>query len=350
MQHHRLRLLAILAALVLFAFCRPAEGAQVGEQVGAQENATLATPAPGERWVEPWTGMAFRWIPTGCYTMGSDQGEPGHEFDEGPQHEVCLTGFWMGETEVTQGQWSAVMGSNPSLIQNGEEHPVDMVSWNKAQEFVEAMNRKAGGRFRLPTEAEWEYACRAGAQTAYSFGDSITTDQASFDRSFRLQTDPPAPRRKSRKHRRRPPVKKPQPSWSNMHTSMAGSFPANAWGLRDMHGNLWEWCQDVYDDAFYSRSAKQDPVCGEEGSSRVLRGGSWVTKAEALRSANRSSGWPDMDTAFYGVRLVRYEPVSGAQAKASAVSAGSPRPLPVAVGEDTARRAVPMLGHDTPDR
>ncbi len=247
--------------------------------------------------------MVLRWIPPGCFTMGSPEAEAGRNADEGPQHEVCVAGFWMGEPEVTQGQWTALMGANPSLIKNGADYPVDMVSWDMAQEFVTALNGHGDGGFRLPTEAEWEYACRAGTATAYFFGEEISHDQASFDKRFSLPAEPLAPARKSR--RKRTTAKRAPRIWPNMHTNVTASFPANAFGLHDMHGNVWEWCQDVYDEEYYSRSPRENPLCDGEGTSRVLRGGSWVTKSETLRSANRGRGWPDMRTAFYGLRVAR---------------------------------------------
>ncbi|MGE4263141.1 MAG: formylglycine-generating enzyme family protein [Desulfovibrio sp.] len=346
---HWMRLLVLLTGLVLFALCDPAEGARQAADVlalgaggettedatedngpdGAQpspldaalaiatanatvnatanatDNATAeaAEPNPGARWTEPRTGMVFRWIPKGCFTMGSPKKEPGRQPDEGPQHRVCVSGFWLGETEVTQGQWTALMGKNPSLIKNGDDYPVDMISWDMAQTFVAALNGPGGAGFRLPTEAEWEYACRAGTSSAYFYGEEISRDQASFDKRFSLPAEPLVPKRKSR--RKKASAKRPAKIWANMHTNVVGSFPANAFGLHDMHGNVWEWCQDVYNREYYRRSPRENPRHDGEGTSRVLRGGSWVTKAETLRSANRSRGWPNLRTAFYGLRVVR---------------------------------------------
>ncbi len=322
-EMHAMRLFVLLLGLVLFVLCDAVEGAETADfratasataqtkalecaTSNATDNATASpsAPRPGSRWVEPRSGIAFRWVPQGCFSMGSPDAEAERGPDEGPQHEVCLSGFWMGETEVTQGQWAALMGSNPSLIKNGEAYPVDMVSWEMAQEFVAALNVASGGAFRLPTEAEWEYACRAGTSTRFFFGEEIIHDQASFDKRFSLPAEPLAPRRKAKK-KKKLPAKRVVRTWPNMHTSVVASFPANAYGLHDMHGNLWEWCQDVYDRDYYRRSPHENPRCEGEGTSRVLRGGSWVTKSEALRSANRSRGWPDMRTAFYGLRVVR---------------------------------------------
>ena len=237
--------------------------------------------------------------------MGSPKTEHGRERDEGPRHKVCVSGFWIGETEVTQGQWTAIMEDNPSLVKNGDDQPVDMISWGMAKKYAKALGAGGQETFRLPTEAEWEYACRAGTTTAYSYGDAITHDQASFDKPFVLPAQPLEPRRKSRSGGHHPVQRRAPRVWPNMHTSVVGSFPANAYGLYDMHGNLWEWCEDLYDAGFYSRSPRENPVRQGEGQSRVMRGGSWVTRAESLRSANRGHGWSDMRTAFYGLRLVR---------------------------------------------
>lgn len=331
---HALRLCVLLLGLVLFVLCDEVEGLEAaasGEVVKATvsagaaggavdqvrasdggnatghatDNATdgLSGLSPGARWVEPRTGMAFRWIPQGCFLMGSPKSEAGRNADEGPQHEVCLSGFWLGETEVTQGQWTSVMGANPSLIKNGDDYPVDMVSWDMAQKFVAALNVLNAGTFRLPTEAEWEYACRAGTTSPYFFGQEITRDQASFDKRFSLPAEPLMPKRKTK--RKKHVARHAQKIWPNMHTNVVASFPANAFGLYDMHGNVWEWCQDVYKAEYYFRSPRETPRCDDEGTSRVLRGGSWVTKGGALRSANRGRGWPSMRAAFYGLRVVR---------------------------------------------
>ena len=167
----------------------------------AAASVLAAAPKAGDRWIEPRTGMAFRYIPAGCFTMGSPKTEHGRERDEGPRHKVCVSGFWIGETEVTQGQWTAIMENNPSLMKNGDDQPVDMISWDMAKKYAKALGAGGQQTFRLPTEAEWEYACRAGTTTAYSFGDAITHDQASFDKPFVLPAQPLEPRRKSRSRR-----------------------------------------------------------------------------------------------------------------------------------------------------
>ena len=169
-----------------------------------------------------------------------------------------------------------------------------------ARDYAARLGKTSGETFRLPTEAEWEYAARAGTTTAYAFGDGISQDQASFGKRYQL----PAPRSSRRGSHR----KAAQPKIRirpNMHTNVAASFQPNAFGLYDMHGNVWEWCADVYSAQYYAHSPRLNPLNAGEGASRVLRGGSWVTKASTLRSANRSRAWPDLRTAFFGLRLVR---------------------------------------------
>ena len=298
----------LLLLLLLALGLAPAGLGQTQDKAMAA-NATL-TPAPPAQpqpvaqpagtWTEPKTGMVFNWVPAGCFVMGSPATEPGRNLDEGPQHEVCLSGFWIGQTEVTQGQWRSILGDNPSLIESGDSYPVDMISWYMARDYAARLGKTSGETFRLPTEAEWEYAARAGTTTAYAFGDGISQDQASFGKRYQL----PAPRSSRRGSHR----KAAQPKIRirpNMHTNVAASFQPNGFGLYDMHGNVWEWCQDVYDAQYYARSPRLDPLNTGEGASRILRGGSWVTKAATLRSANRSRAWPDLRTAFYGLRLVR---------------------------------------------
>jgi len=292
----------LLLGFILFVLCKPAEGAQ------QEDTANATQPVAGSTWTEAHTGMIFRWVPAGCFLMGSPKGEPGRNQDEGPQHEVCLKGFWMGQTEVTVEQWRKVMKSDPSLIKNGDNYPVDMISWAMAKEYVRRLNHLTGDGFALPTEAQWEYACRAGTRTPYAFGDVLEHDEATFDKRFSLPAQQVKPRRKPRRKTTKPRVR------SGMCTTAVASFPANAFGLYDMHGNVWEWCDDVYDPKYYAKSPHDTPRNAAEGPSRVLRGGSWVTKAQALRSANRSGAWPDLRTAFYGLRLVRNAPQPDAAA------------------------------------
>jgi formylglycine-generating enzyme required for sulfatase activity len=192
---------------------------------------------------------------------------------QGEQHEVTLTKpFYMGKNEVTQEQWEAVMGKNPSKTK-GAKLPVTDVSWEDCQEFIKKLNKKTDGGYRLPTEAEWEYACRAGTTTAYSFGDKITPKDANYLDS--KIGEPVA----------------------------VGSYKPNAFGLYDMHGNVWEWCEDWYDD--YPAGAVTDPKGPATGEKRVLRGGSFYLFESFARSSNRYGITPSARDVFNGFRLAR---------------------------------------------
>jgi formylglycine-generating enzyme required for sulfatase activity len=214
---------------------------------------------------------AFRWCPKGMFMMGSPMGEQ-RRSDNESLHRVTLSkGFWMQETEVTQLMWLSVMGTEPSQYK-GDQRPVETVTWNDCQEYVKKLNDMkvalAGFKFSLPTEAQWEYACRADTTTAYSFGDTLTQQQANF---------------------------------GGGQTKDVGSYPGNAWGLKDMHGNVWEWCLDSYGD--YPNGAVTDPVGASQGSARVYRGGSWSSRAEYCRSADRCYDDPGGRSRNLGLRL-----------------------------------------------
>ena len=218
-------------------------------------------------------GMKFILIPAGTFMMGSPPDEPLRKPDE-KQHEVTISKpFYMQTTEVTQELWKLIMGHNPAVFKTcGTDCPVSMVSWNEAQEFLKRINkREKTDKYRLPTEAEWEYACRAGTTTVYNTGNCITTDQANYHGKHPLPGCPEG---------------------LNRETPLAvGSFPPNAFGLYDMHGNLWEWCQDWYGD--YPSGHVTDPTGPPSGDGRVVRGGSWNHFAANMRSAYRGAEVPD---------------------------------------------------------
>ncbi len=220
------------------------------------------------------------YIPGGTFLMGSSEHEEGHSRDEGPQHQVTLSPFWVGKYPVTQEQWFEVLHSKPSKFK-GLKRPVENVSWEDAIRFCERLSTHTGRMYRLPTEAEWEYACRAGTTTPFSFGETITSDLANYDKNNIYRNK----------------------------TSEVGSFPPNASGLHDMHGNVWEWCQDVYSTAIYAQRQAQVPIRNpvyERGDSiRVLRGGSWNNYPAFLRSAYRSRYGPDVRKGSIGFRLMR---------------------------------------------
>lgn len=232
-------------------------------------------------------GVKFEFvsIPAGKFKMGSPDTEVGRNEDEETQHEVTVSGFFMGKYEVTQAQWKAVMGidNNPSKFK-GDNRPVENVSWNKAQEFITKLNKQTGKTYRLPTEAEWEYACRAGTETVFNTGKNITTDQANYDGQYPYADYPKGMYREC--------------------TTDAGTFEPNAWGLYDMHGNVWEWCSDWYEEEYYTNSPDTDPKGPASGEFRVIRGGSWFSGAVMCRSARRYSQYPTNTKNYLGFRLV----------------------------------------------
>ena len=222
-------------------------------------------------------GMQFALIPEGNFVMGSPPDEPVRQHDE-RQHEINITKpFYMQTTEVSQRQWEMVMGDNPSRFKEcGDDCPVEKVSWDDTQKFISKLNQMEGtNKYRLPTEAEWEYACRAGTATVFSFGNEV--DKLGEYAWY----------------------------WDNSvgKTKPVGKRQPNAWGLYDMHGNVWEWCQDWYGD--YPSNSVADPKGPDNGRNRVLRGGSWGGNAWSLRSAFRSRH--DHDLRYYdiGFRVAR---------------------------------------------
>ena len=197
--------------------------------------------------------------------MGSPDHEPDRSGDE-RQHQVLLTrGLWLADTTCTQALWKAVMGENPSRFK-GAERPVEQVDWEQVQAFIGRLNAAVPGLdLRLPTEAEWEYGCRAGTATPFSFGKTITTDQVNYDGNNPYADGEKGPWRQE--------------------TVEVKALPCNAWGLYQMHGNVWEWCQDWYGD--YPEGTTIDPPGAPSGGRRVLRGGGWANEAQNLRSAYR---------------------------------------------------------------
>jgi formylglycine-generating enzyme required for sulfatase activity len=216
-------------------------------------------------------GMEFVQIPAGSFMMGSGNGES----DEKPSHHVTISKlFYLGKYEVTQEQWMAVMGSNPSKFKNGQK-PVEMVNWNDAQEFIKRLNKKEGhNRYRLPSEAEWEYAARAGTTTDYSIGAGLLENYAVYESAD-----------------------------SRSGPKLVGQKKANPWGLYDMHGNIGEWVQDLYGKDYYASSSDNDPRGPASGSNRVIRGGNWYLYAKNSRSAARLGETPVLKNEFIGFRL-----------------------------------------------
>ena len=227
----------------------------------------------GDTWTDPVTGMEFVWVEGGCYEMGCGGGTDGCNDNEFPVHEVCVNGFWIGKYEVTQGQWQQIMGSNPSHFDSGDNYPVETVSWDDCQIFIDALNSQRGNIFRLPTEAEWEYAARSGGlEEKYAGGDDL--DSLGWYRAN-----------------------------SGDQTHEVGTKVANGLGIYDMSGNVYEWCQDWYAFEYYDGSPTDNPPGPSTGSSRVVRGGSWSSNAGYCRSAYRIGSTPGSRGSRLGFRL-----------------------------------------------
>ena len=226
-------------------------------------------------------GMRFVWIPPGSFVMGSPKDELERKDDE-IQHKVTLTrGFYMGIYAVTQEEWQAVMGKNPSKITGEKNLPVEQVAWHDCQEFVKKLRAKDNKPYRLPTEAEWEYACRAATMSPFHFGETISTDQANYQGDAVYGTGKKGVFRKK--------------------TTPVGSFQPNAWGLYDMHGNVWQWCQDWYGET--SPKDAVDPQGPAEGKDRVMRGGSWGVHPDFCRTACRYKLEPNWRDDAIGLRV-----------------------------------------------
>ncbi|MDZ4830993.1 MAG: formylglycine-generating enzyme family protein [Phycisphaerae bacterium] len=225
----------------------------------------------------------FRWIEPGSFRIGSRKDDPQGFDDERPKHEVTIPrGYWLADTTCTQALWRAVVGNEPSGFK-GDQRPVEEVSWNDVQEFLAKLEANhLGCGAGLPTEAEWEYACRAGTTTQFSFGDDVTLDQVNFG------DHATGPDRSAEGHRR--------------ETVDVKSLPANPWGLSEMHGNVWEWCADG--KRSYQPASVKDPVGEAEGDAfRVVRGGSWIDGARRARSAFRIASRPGDRVRYLGFRF-----------------------------------------------
>jgi len=228
------------------------------------------------------------YIAGGSFLMGSPEGEHQSQDCERPQHPVTVPELWMGKYQVTQAQWEAIMGDNPAYFK-GANRPVERVSWDKCQEFCRRLSERTGKRYRLPSEAEWEYACRAGTTTPFNCGETLTTDLANYEGNHTYAEEG--------KGRYRG------------HTVDVGSFPPNRWGLYNMHGNVWEWCEDGWHDNYNGAPTDEITWSDNHDSSnlRVLRSGSWYYASGNCRSAVRDYFFRDRHLPYYyygGLRLV----------------------------------------------
>jgi formylglycine-generating enzyme required for sulfatase activity len=300
-------------------------------------------PEPGQVWKEPTTDMEFVWVPGGCYEMGQTENErqellkaAGDEHykkyfsDELPRHKICVDGLWMGKHEVTRGQfrrfidetgyqtdadkggyswmwtdsgtgfrWEKKEGYNwqKTGFKQDDNHPVVDVSWNDAKAFLKWLSDKKGNNVRLPTEAEWEYACRAGTQTTRFWGNN-PDDACNYANVHDITSK-----------------RVNEFTWNNhtcndgyANTSPVGNFKPNNFGIYDMLGNVWEWCEGWYDTDYYKKSPKQNPKGPSRGSYRVLRGGSWGNDPWFVRCADRGGDVPDVRDSFIGFRVLLVPP------------------------------------------
>jgi formylglycine-generating enzyme required for sulfatase activity len=205
-------------------------------------------------------------IPTGTLLMGSPENELERDDRESPQHQVTVPSFFMGKYQLTQAQYQAIMGYNPAYFK-GNNRPVERVSWDDAVTFCQKLSQKTGKNYRLPSEAEWEYACRAGTKTPFSFGDNITSDLVNYNGNYPYAS---APKGKYREQ-----------------TTDVGTFPPNAFGLYDMHGNVWEWCEDDWHENYRNAPINGSAWTIPSRSFKLLRGSSWDGLPEDCRSACR---------------------------------------------------------------
>jgi formylglycine-generating enzyme required for sulfatase activity len=230
-------------------------------------------------------------IPAGSFQMGSPASEAERRGNEGPQHRVELQSFFLGQTPVTQAQWKEVaswpqvdLKLNPNAARfKGPNMPVEQVSWEEAMEFCRRLSQRTKLVYTLPSEAQWEYACRAGTTTPFAFGDTLTLDLANYDGNYTYGSGPKGQYRQQ--------------------TTDVGSFAGNAWGLQDMHGNVWEWCLDPWHNSYTGAPADGSAWTAGGGTSRLLRGGSWYFNPRYCRSADRSDAHPDDRNDFIGFRV-----------------------------------------------
>jgi len=226
--------------------------------------------------------LVFRWSPLGSFYMGSPDDEKGRRSNE-DYHLVRLTqGFWLADTTVTQALWQEIMGNNPSQFK-GNHLPVERVSWNDVQDFIQRLNGLDDDlAFSLPTEAQWEYACRANTTGAFNFSGELSLEKANYSGEW---------------------IWAGGNKESLQKTCQVDAFDANDWGLYQMHGNVWEWCEDGKKEQL-GNAAVTDPLYQSEGGDKRLRGGSWIGGGQYLRSAYRSAGAADSRSSIIGFRLL----------------------------------------------
>ena len=250
-------------------------------------------PKPGVAFTVSDLSLEMLWCPPGIFHAGSPPDEESRDFDEILREVTLTNGFWLGKHEVTQTQWEKIMGNNPSHFK-GSDLPAEKMSWDGAKTFCKKLTERErkeerlpkGWKYELPTEAHWEYACRAGTKTAWSFGNSPAEmpKNANFsDKSSKLQGN--------------------DIDYDDgfEYTAPVGSFPPNAWGFHDMHGNVFEWCSNWYEKP--TAMAVRDPLGPTLGTEKVFRGGSWALPGIFMRSARREKNLPILESGFLGFRV-----------------------------------------------
>ncbi|MFA6186787.1 MAG: formylglycine-generating enzyme family protein [Phycisphaerae bacterium] len=276
---------AIAVLMVVFVAAFFAVAKEDKPQAPANAAPKAATPAPTEKTIDLGNDVTLTLvlIPAGEFDMGSPMEELKRDSDESQHHIKLTKSFYIGKFEVTQLQYRVIMEQNPSKF-GGDKLPVDNVNWYEAARFLKKLSDKTGMKFRLPTEAEWEYACRAGTKTAFNTGTTIDSDFANYDA--------------------RDPYADGIIGTYLDRTCEVGKYKPNAFGLYDMHGNVWEWCSDIYDEDYYKVTPLTDPKGPAEGKPKVIRGGAWNEPAWKCRSADRNHRWPKDNQPMIGLRVV----------------------------------------------
>jgi len=229
-------------------------------------------------------GLEMVYIPAGKFQIGSPISEAERSEAENPRHIVNISSFFMSRFPITQRQWKVLMDNNPAIFIGNGDRPVETVSWDDVQAFCQKLVEQTGKPYRLPSESEWEYACRAGTLTAFGFGETIAANLANYNGAV--------------------PYKYAPQGISNFSTTEVGTYPANAFGLHDLHGNVWEWCADTWHDD-YDLLPKDGTAWTQGGdrSCRVVRGGSWRDPAHCCRSAKRSKNAMNQGDRSTGFRI-----------------------------------------------
>ncbi len=222
-------------------------------------------------------------IPSGTFYMGSPENETGRTNSEGPRHQVTVKSFFIAKYPLTQAQYQSIMGYNPSHFK-GDNRPVEKVSWDDAVEFCQRLSQNTGKNYKLPSEAQWEYACRAGTMTPFYFGQSITPNLVNYDGNYSYAAA--------------------QKGEYRQQTTDVGTFPPNAFGLYDMHGNVWEWCEDDWKDNYINAPTNGEALINPVGESKVIRGGAWLYFAGCCRCSMRNQDLHNTRHHYYGFRVL----------------------------------------------